>query len=202
MTDCLVTKHSENARKNIQSQVIAPCPSHSIAISNRFFSHADPLTRLDSVVDWAVFTPILSRLPKAEPKGPGGRPSFEPGLMFKVLVIQNLYGLSGHQTEFQIADRMSFKRFLGLSDADKAPDERTIWAFRDALSRAGIFESLFAALGRALESMGMVARKGQMIDASFVELPRQLNSREENGLTQSGGIPGSWENEPGKAHSV
>ncbi|MBU3666869.1 MAG: IS5 family transposase, partial [Chthoniobacterales bacterium] len=159
----------------------------------------DPLARLDTVVDWAVFAPILSRLPKVDPKGPGGRPSFEPGLMFKVLVIQSLYGLSDHQAEFQITDRMSFKRFLGLSDADKAPDEKTIWAFREALNRAGLFESLFTAFGRALESMGMIARKGQMIDASFVEVPRQHNRREENGLIQSGGIPESWEEEPAKA---
>ena len=160
----------------------------------------DPLARLDTVVDWTVFAPILSRLPKADPKGPGGRPSFEPGLMFKVLVIQSLYGLSDHQAEFQITDRMSFKRFLGLSDADKAPDEKTIWAFREALNRAGLFESLFTAFGRALESMGMIARKGQMIDASFVEVPRQRNSREENGLIQRGENPAGWEQMPAKAH--
>jgi len=159
----------------------------------------DPLARLDTAVDWTVFTPILSRLPKAEPKGPGGRPSFEPGLMFKVLVIQSLYGLSDHQAEFQITDRMSFKRFLGLSDADKAPDEKTIWAFREAINRAGLFESLFTAFGRALESMGMIARKGQMIDASFVEVPRQRNSREENGVIQRGERPDNWEQEPAKA---
>lgn len=159
----------------------------------------NPLARLDAVIDWSVFTPILSRLPKADPKGPGGRPSFEPALMFKVLVIQNLYGLSDHQTEFQITDRMSFKHFLGLSDADKAPDEKTIWAFRETLNRAGLFDSLFAAFGRALESMGMIARKGQMIDASFVEVPRQHNSREENALIQGGGTPANWKKEPAKA---
>lgn len=159
----------------------------------------DPLARLDTVIDWAVFAPILSRLPKAEPKGPGGRPSFEPGLMFKVLVIQSLYGLSDHQAEFQITDRMSFKRFLGLSDADRAPDEKTIWAFREALNRAGLFDSLFAAFGRALESMGMIARKGQMIDASFVEVPRQRNSREENAVIRQGERPEHWEGQPAKA---
>jgi len=159
----------------------------------------DPLARLDTVVDWTVFSPILSRLPKADPKGPGGRPSFEPGLMFKVLVIQSLYGLSDHQAEFQITDRMSFKRFLGLSDADKAPDEKTIWAFREAINRADLFESLFTAFGQTLESMGMIARKGQMIDASFVEVPRQRNSREENGLIQRGENPAGWEQMPAKA---
>jgi len=159
----------------------------------------DPLARLDNVVDWDVFAPILSSLPKPHPKGPGGRPSFEPGLMFKLLVIQNLYGLSDHQMEFQITDRMSFKRFLGLSDADKAPDEKTIWAFREALTRTGMFDSLFKAFGKFLEANGMIARKGQMIDASFVEVPRQHNTREENEIIKNGQTPAGWSSKPSKA---
>ena len=50
----------------------------------------DPLRRLDDVMDWAVFEPVLTQLPKAEPKGPGGRPGFRPLMMFKVLVIAHL----------------------------------------------------------------------------------------------------------------
>ena len=77
----------------------------------------DPLARLDSVIDWSVFEPMMGLIPKAEPKGPGGRPGFAPLLMFKVLVIGHLYNLSDAQLEFQITDRHSFKRFLGITDA-------------------------------------------------------------------------------------
>jgi len=159
----------------------------------------DPLARLDMVVTWEVFDPILNSLPKPQPKGPGGRPSFEPALMFKLLVIQSLYALSDHQMEFQITDRMSFKRFLGLSDADKAPDEKTIWAFRETLTRAGLFDSLFKAFGEYLEANGLIARKGQMIDASFVEVPRQHNTREENELIKNSQTPADWSSKPSKA---
>ncbi|KAB2643562.1 MAG: transposase, partial [Verrucomicrobia bacterium] len=37
------------------------------------------------------------RLPTVEPKGLGGRPAFAPAMMFKALVIQNLYQLSDRE---------------------------------------------------------------------------------------------------------
>ena len=89
----------------------------------------DPLARLDEVIDWALFAAVFERLPKAEPKGLGGRPAFAPAMMFKALVIQNLYQLSDQQLEFQITDRLSFKRFLGLTDADKSPDFENLLGF-------------------------------------------------------------------------
>jgi len=82
-------------------------------------------------------------------------------MMFKALVIQSLYQLSDQQLEFQITDRSSFKRFLGLTDADKSPDEKTFWAFREALTIHQLIEPLFDIFHAALESKGMFARKGQ-----------------------------------------
>ena len=66
----------------------------------------DPLARLDQVIDWTLFEPVFARIPRAEPRGPGGRPPYRPLLMFKALVIQNLYQLSDAQFEFQITDRL------------------------------------------------------------------------------------------------
>ncbi len=60
----------------------------------------------------------------------GGRPPMDPILMFKVPVIQALYGLSDAQAAFQIMDRRSFGRFLSLDDGARAPDETTIRRFR------------------------------------------------------------------------
>jgi transposase, IS5 family len=40
------------------------------------------------------------------------------------LVLQALYGLSDEQAEFQIRDRLSFMRFLGLGLPDRVPDTR------------------------------------------------------------------------------
>ncbi len=159
----------------------------------------DPLARLDEVIEWTLFEPVLDRIPKPEPKGLGGRPSFHPLMMFKALVIQSLYNLGDAQLEFQTTDRLSFKRFLGLTDADKSPDEKTFWAFRETLAAHELVAPLFKLFHEALESKGMFARKGQMVDASFVEVPRQRNSREDNATIKAGEAPQSWEGQRGKA---
>ena len=159
----------------------------------------DPLAKLDAVIDWDLFSSVFERLPKAEPKGLGGRPSFAPAMMFKALVIQSLYQLSDQQLEFQITDRLSFKRFLGLTDADKSPDEKTFWAFRETLTRNELIEPLFVIFHAALESKGMFARQGQMVDATFVEVARQRNSREDNATIKAGAVPEGWEAQPHKA---
>ena len=159
----------------------------------------DPLARLDEVIDWTLFATVFERLPKAEPKGLGGRPAFAPAMMFKALVIANLYQLSDQQLEFQITDRLSFKRFLGLTDADKSPDEKTFWAFRETLTRSELIEPLFAIFHAALEARGMFARKGQRVDATFVEVARRRNSREDNATIKAGGFPERWKDQPQKA---
>lgn len=159
----------------------------------------DPLQRLDAVVDWSLFEPVLAQLPKVQPKGPGGRPAFPPWMMFKALIIAHLYHLSDAQMEFQITDRHSFKRFLGLSAADSAPDEKTLWAFREQLTRHGLLDQAFAAFGDALAAAGLLARKGQIIDATFVEVPRQRNTRAENAQIKAGQTPADWTGEPAKA---
>ena len=114
----------------------------------------DPLARLDEVVDWTLFDAVFARIPRVEPKGLGGRPSFAPAMMFKALVIANLCQLGDRQLEFQITDRLSFTRFLGLTDADKSPDEKTFWAFRETLTQHALIEPLSAIFHGALEEIG------------------------------------------------
>src|ERR1035437_2548889 len=72
----------------------------------------DPLAALNAVMDWTIFVPMLARIPRAEPKAPGGRPAYLPLTLFKILVLQSLYGLSDEQAQFQILDRRSFQHFL------------------------------------------------------------------------------------------
>jgi len=159
----------------------------------------DPLARLDEVVDWSVFQPVFERLEKPAPRAPGGRPAWRSLLMFKALVIQSLYNLSDDQLEFQITDRLSFKRFLGLSEADKSPDAKTFWAFREKLTGQGLVGPLFETFHAELAGKGMIASKGQMIDATFVEVPRQRNSRPDNARIKAGEVPGEWVQHPEKA---
>ena len=112
--------------------------------------------------------------------------------MLKTLVLQSLYNLSDDQVEFQIRDHYSFQRFLGLTPEGVVPDAKTVWVFREELKRHGLIDTLFYQLNHQIESAGYVPRKGQIIDASIVEAPRQRNSRDENDLIKSGQTPDVW----------
>ena len=103
---------------------------------NQVQSMGDVLNRINSIMDWEIFMPVLERIPAPEAKGPGGRPAFHPMFMFKVLVLQSLYGLSDEQTQYQILDRRSFHDFLDITEADTVPDQNTIREFREKLTRA------------------------------------------------------------------
>ena len=96
----------------------------------------DPLERLSTVIDFELFRPELEAVLARRDRGKGGRPPYDAVLMFKVLVVQTLYTLSDDQTEYQIKDRLSFMRFVGLELCDPVPDAKTIWLYRETLARA------------------------------------------------------------------
>lgn len=86
----------------------------------------DPLERLNAVVDFEVLRKPLEKALRRSDRNKGGRPPYDPVLMFKVLVLQALYNLSDEQVEFQIRDRLSFMRFLGLGLQDRVPDAKPV----------------------------------------------------------------------------
>jgi transposase, IS5 family len=104
----------------------------------------DPLERLAPVIDFEVFRGDLEAVLSRSDRTKGGRPPYDAVLMFKILVLQTLYTLSDDQTEFQLKDRLSFMRFVGLALHDPVPDAKTIWLYREQLARAGAVERLFA----------------------------------------------------------
>jgi len=102
----------------------------------------DPLERLASVVDFEVFRDELERALLRSDRAKGGRPPYDAVLMFRLLVLQTLYTLSDEQAEYQVRDRLSFMRFVGLGLGDPVPDAKTLWLFREQLTRAGAIEAL------------------------------------------------------------
>lgn len=153
----------------------------------------DPLERLAAVIDWEIFQPVLDRVfPAVAPKGPGGRPAYPRLFLCKILVLQRLDQLSDEATQYQILDRLSFQRFLGLNLADPGPDQNTVREFREALQKAGAFASLFEVFSSFLAGQGLLPKEGVIVDASFVEVPRQRNTREENARVKTGQTPADW----------
>ena len=158
----------------------------------------DPLVRLDELVEWELFRPTLRTIRDKARKSNAGRPPFDEILMFKILILQSLYNLSDDATEFQIRDRFSFLRFLGLNIGETVPDSRTIRLFREQLTEAQLIETLFNRFDEYLAECGLLARKGQIVDASIIAAPRQRNTREENEQIRSGETPEAWKENPAK----
>jgi len=158
----------------------------------------DPLEDLKKGVDFEMFRDILERRLTKVSKGKGGRPPYDYVLMFKILILQRYYNLSDEQLEYQINDRMSFMRFLDLTLADDIPDSRTIWVFSERLTDLGLVKELFDLFEEFLQKLNLIAHEGKLVDASFVEAPRQRNSRDENTELKSGNTPEKWEKVPNK----
>jgi IS5 family transposase len=161
----------------------------------------DPLQKLNDYIDWKIFElPIeKSFIDENKDLSKGGRPPFSKLMMFKALIIQSLYNISDDQLEYQIVDRASFKRFLGLKKSDKVPDSKTFWLFREDLIRKNVIMGLFKIFNETLDAAGIFANEGKIVDASFVEVPRQRNTREENKhIKETGTAPEEWKEKRNK----
>jgi IS5 family transposase len=158
----------------------------------------DPLERLNEGVDFEFFRILLETRLTKEAKGKGGRPPYDYVLMFKILILQRYYNLSDDQTEYQINDRMSFMRFLNLAISDDIPDSKTIWLFTERLTDLGLVKELFDLFGKELDRLGLIVNEGKIIDASFVEAPRQRNGRDKNKQIKEGKGDGLWNGRPNK----
>lgn len=170
-------------------------------LQNRFesLSHAgDPLVLLNEKIDWDKFREILLLPTIKNRKSNAGRKPFPPLLIFKILILQSLYNLSDEQMEFQITDRLSFMRFLGLNFEDKVPDQKTIWHYRELYTNTGVLKKLFDTFNNMLDSMGLAAAKGTLIDASIVKVPIQRNTKDENEQVKNGVTPENWKEKPAK----
>ena len=152
----------------------------------------DPLVILSTKVNWEQFRSTLERSFQGIDYSQGGRPPFDRLMMFKILILQEYYGLSDDQMEFQLLDRLSFQKFIGQGLHDVVPDAKTIWLYRQTLAQAGIIDQLFVQLTKLLGKYGLIARKGTMVDASFAHVPIQRNTPDENDQIKHGETP-DWD---------
>jgi IS5 family transposase len=152
----------------------------------------DPLERLSKVIDWEIFRGILEKIDAKPRKSNAGRKATDRVLMFKLLILQRIYSLADEKLQFQVTDRLSFMRFLGLEFGGSVPDARTVWAFREELKEHDLADALFNQFDSALQSMGVQMNSGQIIDATFIPVPIQRNSKEDNESIKQGQKPSDW----------
>jgi IS5 family transposase len=147
-----------------------------LSLAEALLSHKvgrnETLDRLIRDVKWYRFKKLLGRL---KPEGPG-RPPYDPLLMLKALLLQQWYGLSDAELEEARNDRVSFRRFLGLSLEDAAPDHTTLCRFRNRLVEDKLADKLFGEFEKQLDQRGLLLKRGTMIDASLVATPHRPGS--------------------------
>jgi len=167
----------------------------------------DQLEALFRAVDFEQFRPDVEKALAYADGSKDGRPPIDPVLMFKVLVIQTINTLSDERSEYLINDRLSFMRFLGLGLSDRAPDAKTIWLFRERLTKAGAITALFERFDAMLRGAGYIAMSGQILDASLVAAPsladisgegRRQRPKGGNADIKAGRVPEHWKDKPAK----
>jgi len=151
------------------------------------------LRRLTNSIPWESFRLLLEKGYKQERKSNAGRKRIDPLILFKMLILQQLFNLSDEELEFQVNDRRSFEEFVGLGVMNDIPDATTVAFFRERLRKAGVIGELFEKFEGYLRDQGLEARGGQIIDATLVPVPKQRNSREENQEIKAGRLPDGWD---------
>jgi IS5 family transposase len=159
----------------------------------------NPLEKLHKVIDFEIFRADLEEaLTNRDKQSKAGSKPYDLVLMFKIALLKRFYNMSDEQAEYQINDRLSFREFLGLSSGDRVPDARTIWLFGQKLADNDLSEILFARFRNHLNELGLLVNEGKIVDASFVEVPRQRNKKEENEKIKSGKGDELWNDNPHK----
>ena len=124
------------------------------------------LDRLSGLVEWDRLEGLIGHL---RSESTPGRPGYPVLVLFKGLLLQSLYGLSDRELEEALDDRLSFRRFVGLSLEVPVPDHTVLNRFRNQLITEGLLEKLFAELDRQLEQAGVILKRGTMLDATLIE---------------------------------
>ncbi len=122
------------------------------------------LDRVNALVDWAGFEAQLAGLYPSRT----GEKAFPPVMMLKVLLLQCWHALSDPEMEAALDDRISFRRFAGLSLEDAVPDHSTIWRFRQRLSERQLDRRLLAEVEHQLDEANLIMKRGTLVDASLV----------------------------------
>lgn len=126
----------------------------------------DRLELMKRVVDWESFRSLVASI-FIDNETTGGRPHTDELVIVRTLVLQQLYGLSDEELEFQMNDRLSFRNFVGFPD--KVPDYSTIWKIRERLQETGTYRKIWDKVQQQINSQGYTIKKGVIQDASFIE---------------------------------
>ena len=143
-------------------------------------------------MDFEEFRPELEKALAYSDGAKGGRPPFDPVMMFKILVIQTANTLSDERTEYLINDRLSFMRFPGPWPVRSGAGRAHNLAVPGEAHQGEAIGPLFNRFDATLRTAGYIAMSGQIVDATLVQAPRQRNTQAEKADIKAGRVPEDW----------
>ena len=150
------------------------------------------LREMNALIDFSVLAKKIDKIAPRPVLKKGGRPPYPTELMIRILVLQQLYGLSDEAMEYQLLDRYTFQVFCGLENSSSIPDEKTIWVFKERIGERGGAEEIFNAVKEQIQQHGYIARGGQLLDASLIPAPKQHFTKEEKDIIKEKATPIAW----------
>lgn len=138
----------------------------------------------EQAIPWQRLADSIADLfPQDADQSAPGRPHWPLVTMVKCVMLQKWFGLSDPPLEETLRDRLSFRRFVGLSLADRTPDETSFVVFRKRLREAGHASTLFDTTLQCLREKNLVLKEGTLVDATIIEAP--LGQKRSDGTSTS-----------------
>lgn len=138
------------------------------------------LEEIDKVIPWYRINKVLKDWKQSDI----GRAGYSPERMFRMSLLKDFYGLSDFETEEQINDRISFRKFMQLGDNESAPDETSLCKFRAWMTENNKQEKLFVIVNRYLNDKGCFVKKGTLVDATIVQAPMNKSNDEKKWIDE------------------
>jgi IS5 family transposase len=157
------------------------------------------MERINATINWSTIESVLMKHYTTGTSREGAD-AYPPLMLLKGLLLQKWFQIdSDPELETQINDRISFKKFLGISFDKPSPDHSTFSRFRSRLSKDAMTQINNAVL-QQFASKGLSINEGIAIDARLVqsasrpisndEMKQQKETREtsEGNLDKKGNI--------------
>ena len=121
------------------------------------------LLQIVDIIDWKPIRDVLEEMYRNKSEK-GGRPNCDVLMMFRILILEEWYGLSDLEVVRQISDRVSFMGFLGFPE--RVPDSSTVWLFKERMIETGTYDRVWDEFRDQLDSKGLKVKSGTIQDAT------------------------------------
>jgi IS5 family transposase len=133
--------------------------------------------KCNTLIPWSELAEPLKDMYRNN-TGKGGASNYSVIMMIKCMMLQKWFNLSDPMLEEMLDDRLSFRKFIGLTLDDKSPDETTFVEFRKRLRKHGHIMTLFDKTIEILKSKGVILEEGTCVDATIIEAPKGRTAKD------------------------